>query len=908
MATSVIKASVMPTLPATLNKPVEWAKRNAKALKIVFYVFLGVAVVYVASSQLRGFDWAEIKSAAQDFAPVQLFGMVFLGLLAFAMTGFYDVVGSYFVSRIKTEDEGAAETPDTADTQPTSSADRQPTRIKPVLPFATALKIGWQAQALNNFVGLGGLTGGTIRTKAYIRHGVDNRNALRVTLTVWIANLLGLFALIVMTAPLAVHYERALATIPLTVSVGFLLIYLFGHKVKIGKLDLTKTPLGYMPLSGKTLMLGASVIDWMAAALFFYYAVQSFIPDVHMWTVIFIYSMATLVGLISFVPSGLGTFDVTVLTMFSLAGFDVNKLLVAIIFYRLIYYALPWALASLHIFFETWDRHFSFEVYSRGGQLICTVLSLGLIISGLLLIASTLTPEVIERVHFMHEWIPKDVMRSSRFTTLLIGILLIFLSRGIFMRVRRAYLASVALLAVGIVTVLLKGLDYEEAIILFVFGVLLMLANRYFTAEPLRWELRSAIWTIAVLLGVPLLIYGVRNHTSLLNAHVDIAHATHLWGHFAVVTFVLVAIVIVAMFTSVPNISFEPPTAQDVRDFDALIENYGGNEYSNLFYLYDKTVFFNSAKTVAFLYYPVRDHVLVLGDPIGKASDFSNALDELLSYCASNRYDIAFYQASGRLLEEYWDRGLAVVKIGEDAAVELASVPFKGNKGRKFRRMLNYMKTNGMSFEMWKPPYTLEQLEQLEEVSREWLGKRDEMGYSLGYFDPEYISRTPIAVVRSENRLEGFATICPIDGKTISIDLMRYRPDSPHGVMDGIFIHLIQWALEEGFTHFYLGMAPMANDGTKVRWRQSDKVVRYIFWLGKSLYNFEGLREYKDKFGPQWRSRYLVYTSQRQLPGVISGLLEAVRKPVVKRYVADAPTEPIGPIGRGEALKSPAHK
>lgn len=888
----------MSAVTELFGKLADWVKRNSRALKITFYILLGIAVIYVASSQLGSFDWAEIKRARDSFHPITIFGLIIAGLFAFTFTGFYDVVGAYFVPVMQAQGQG--EPPSIPEVASTDKG-----KAKPVLSLKTALKIGWQAMALNNFVGLGGLTGGTIRTKAYIAHGVDSKSALRITLSVWIANLLGLFVLLIVSSPAAFIYERAYAIIPLVASIIALLVYLFGYKIKIGKFDLGKTPLGYMPMRGKVWMLLASLADWLGAAIFFLICVEIFIPGAPIWNVIFIYSTATIVGLISFVPSGLGTFDVTALTLFAHTGGDINKLLIAIVFYRLIYYVLPWALASLQLMFETVDRHYNFEVYSRGGQIICTILAAGLIFSGVILILSTLTPEILDRVHELRSWIPKDIMKASRFTTLLIGILLIFLSRGILLRVRRAYLVTVGLLGVGIVTLLLKGLDYEEATILLIFGVLLLLANRYFVAEPMYLGWRSIIWTVLVLVGVPCLVFWIRRNTDLLNAPSTIPDSAHLISHLAVVTFVLVAIVMVAMFTASPEINFVEPSAQDVRDFDKLIEEFGGNEYSHLFYLYDKAVFFNESRTVAFLYYPVRNHMLVLGDPVGNRADYSTALDELLSYCATKRYNVAFYQASGTMLEEYWDRGLAVVKIGEDATVELASVPFVGNKGRKFRRMLNRMKEKGTTFEMWMPPYTQTQIDELRDASRAWLGKRQEMGYSLGFFNPEYIGRTPVAVVRSENRIEGFATVQPVDGKTISVDLMRFRPDAPGGTMDGVFIHLFKWAMECGFTHFYLGMAPMANDGAKVRWRHSDKVVRYIFWLGRSLYNFAGLREYKDKFGPVWHSRYLVYTSQRQLPGIISALLEAVRKPAVIRTIPGAPTEPPGPIGRGQTKCSP---
>lgn len=845
----------------------QWATDHAGVLKVVFYTLLAIGVAVAAKTQLSSLNGKLMQTALHSLSPLVIFGVIVAGLAAFSLTGLYDIIGARYA--------GAT------------------------MSRTAALGIGWQAQALNNFVGLGGLTGGTVRTHAYRRHGVDTPTALRITLSVWISNLIGLCALIIVSAPVAVHVEHAYAFIPVAVALCALALYIFGHKIHIGPFHGDKTPLGYLPIRGKLLMVGASVLDWLGAALFFALCIVLFVPDAHLGTIIFVYSTATVVGLISFIPSGLGTFDMTVIAL--MAGSNVNLVLLAIITYRVVYYLIPWVLASVYMLVETWDRHFTFEVYSRGGQALCNILAAGMVIVGTLLILSSLTPEVVDRVHIIHEFIPTVVVNSSRFSTLLVGILLILLSKGIVGRVRRVYVLTVFLLGLTVITVMLKGLDYEEAIILLVFGALLLLSGKYFTAEPIHLGARSIAWTTLVLIGIPLLIYMIRTETNLLPIRTPLPHTPNAAGHFLVVTVVLVTIAMVAMFTAAPEVHRKPLTSDDVNTFDQIIEKFGGNAYSHLFYLYDKSVFFNEKRTVAFLYYPVKNNMLILGDPVGCADDISGALDELLTYCSKNRYNVAFYEASGKLLEEYWDRGFQVVKIGEDATLDLSTVSFTGNKGKKFRRMLNRIKDKDMSFEMWYPPLSPHAISQLRQVSYAWLGNREEMGYSLGFFSPDYIGRTPVAVMKSGKRIEGFATIQPIDGRAISIDLMRFRPDAPGGVMDGIFASLFSWAKDAGFSHFYLGMAPMVNDQTKIRWRQSDKVVRYIFWLGKGLYSFSGLREYKDKFHPQWRSRYLVYTSHRRLPGTISGLLEAVRTPAEIRYVEGAPTQPIGPIGRGES-------
>ena len=41
---------------------------------------------------------------------------------------------------------------------------------------------------------------------------------------------------------------------------------------------------------------------------------------------------------------------------------------------------------------------------------------------------------------------------------------------------------------------------------------------------------------------------------------------------------------------------------------------------------------------------------------------------------------------------------------------------------------------------------------------------------------------------------------------------------------------------------------------------------------GESLYNFQGLRAYKDKFDPAWEPRYLAYPGGLHLPRVLANV------------------------------------
>lgn len=97
--------------------------------------------------------------------------------------------------------------------------------------------------------------------------------------------------------------------------------------------------------------------------------------------------------------------------------------------------------------------------------------------------------------------------------------------------------------------------------------------------------------------------------------------------------------------------------------------------------------------------------------------------------------------------------------------------------------------------------------------------------------------------------------------------------------MDGIFVSLIEWARDAGYEYYNLGMAPLSNTGRAVYSGSKQKVVRYIYDFGNRAYNFKGLRSYKEKFRPEWTSRYLVYRNAGVLVSTLLSVLDVIHRP-----------------------------
>jgi phosphatidylglycerol lysyltransferase len=98
---------------------------------------------------------------------------------------------------------------------------------------------------------------------------------------------------------------------------------------------------------------------------------------------------------------------------------------------------------------------------------------------------------------------------------------------------------------------------------------------------------------------------------------------------------------------------------------------------------------------------------------------------------------------------------------------------------------------------------------------------------------------------------------------------MRHVPDAPAGTMDYLFVELLLWAKEQNYHYFNLGMAPLAGVGEARFARPQERLARLAFEYGNRFYNYKGLRSFKEKFHPQWRSHYLAYPVFTPLPALL---------------------------------------
>jgi phosphatidylglycerol lysyltransferase len=502
----------------------------------------------------------------------------------------------------------------------------------------------------------------------------------------------------------------------------------------------------------------------------------------------------------------------------------------------------------------------------------------GVFLAGVILLLSGATPEIDSRLELLRGIVPDPVLELSHLAGSAVGVGLLILARGLYQRLDGAWWTTMVLLTGGIAASLLKGLDYEEATVLGTVGLGLWFTRDRFYRRASMLELRSSrAWVVCVVLVV-----GAAVWVSMV-AYRDVQYAHELWWQFAfdddaprVMRAGLLTILLAAGWSLWQLLSpqREQPALPDATAMAkaAAIAMSSQDTLAYLALLGDKQLLFSDAGDAFIMYQRSGRSMVALGDPAGNPYRFEELCWKFRELCDRNSSWPVFYQVSSERLPLYLDLGLELAKLGEEARVLLPEFSLEGSKRSSLRNEYRRGAKEGATFGVLTPAEVEAQMPRLKLISDHWLKSKSstEKGFSIGRFDPDYLRRFPCACVYRNGAIVAFTNLWLSRARDeFSIDLMRYGSDAQKGVMDYLFIELMLWGKKEGYRWFNLGMAPLAgleNHPLAPFWH---KLGRIVHRYGETFYNFEGLRRYKDKFGPQWRPRYMASPGGLVLPRVL---------------------------------------
>ncbi|MGA2171683.1 MAG: bifunctional lysylphosphatidylglycerol flippase/synthetase MprF [Sedimentisphaerales bacterium] len=603
-----------------------------------------------------------------------------------------------------------------------------------------------------------------------------------------------------------------------------------------------------------------------------------------------VFMLAQIAGLLSYVPGGLGVFETAIILLLS-PFYEPSAIVSSLLVYRFVYYLIPFGVASLLLAGLEFllSRHLITRLASGLGRAIAAImpniLAVTTFISGVVLLFSGALPATRGRMAWLRDLLPLPAIEFSHFLASLTGAGLLILARAIHRKVDIAYHLTAALLMSGVVLSLLKGLDYEEAIALLVMLLILLpcRASFYRKSSILAGRLTSG-WVIlavvAVLCSVWLGIFSYKyeeySHNLWWLFATDADAPRFLRGSAGAVSIILLfAIARLIRGSAHP----QQATLMECKEDIGKILAASPKTSAHLALLGDKQFVFNDERN-SFIMFAIEGRSWVaMGDPVGPEEEWDDLLWSFREMCDEHDAWPVFYQIDQANLPLYLQFGMRFLKLGEEAKVDLGTFSLEGGEHKGLRYSHNKLTKEGYAFEIVPAQGVDAIMPALRNISDGWLESKHtrEKKFSLGFFEPEYIRRTPVAVVRKNEQIIAFANVWEgADKYELSIDLMRHLPLAQDGIMDYLFAELMLWGKKEGFKWFNLGMVPMSGLEDSSLAPLWERTGAFLFRHGEHFYNFQGLRQYKEKFNPVWEPKYLATRGGLALPQVLANVASLI--------------------------------
>ena len=247
--------------------------------------------------------------------------------------------------------------------------------------------------------------------------------------------------------------------------------------------------------------LAVSAIDWtLAAAVLYVPCLPALRPSSTCWAR---FSWPSSSAWSATYPGGIGVFEG--LVVFALSPFlTAPQLVPALVVYRAVYYVVPLTVALVGLVID--------EVLLRRAHAIRLAASIGRIterltpqmlatftfVAGVMLLFSGATPGEAERLHWLDRVLPLGVIEASHVTGSVAGRRCCCSRKGS-RRLDAAYYLTIVTVTAGVVASLLKGFDYEEALLLVALVVILLMARPAFNRKAAFFATRfSTAWIAAV--------------------------------------------------------------------------------------------------------------------------------------------------------------------------------------------------------------------------------------------------------------------------------------------------------------------------------------------------------------------------------------------------------------------------
>ena len=428
-------------------------KKHLTTLKVLFVLAVLVFVIFEVGRISQDLNGEQMRASLATQSPVSLLILLVVGLIAVTPMLTYDFVITELL----------------------------PGHYKP----AYVIKSGWIVNTFTNIAGFGGLLGASLRANFYHEKASQKQVLFAISkIAMFLLAGLSLWSMIgiVVIFVFGIGAEFANYWVWLVGGAAYFPLLMIISHVRDSEF------FADMPLKRQLRLTLGSFLEWGGCAAFFLligYFLEAPIP---LSSVLPLFMVANVIGVISMVPGGLGSFDVLMIVELGQLGLDSSAAVVWLLFYRLFYYVIPFLIGA-GLFAQDAGKRLNAYLEGLPVQLIRKAafgfLVVFLYFSGIMLLLRGVAPDLAFQNTLYQRLYPYTFLFLDRVTNVIVAFLILGFGRGIASRVKRAYWPTVIVLIVAMVASLREDNHLRFIVFLILVVIALILTRRELTRDRL---------------------------------------------------------------------------------------------------------------------------------------------------------------------------------------------------------------------------------------------------------------------------------------------------------------------------------------------------------------------------------------------------------------------------------------
>jgi len=542
------------------------------------------------------------------------------------------------------------------------------------------------------------------------------------------------------------------------------------------------------------------------------------------------------------------------------------------------------------------------------------LLAVFLCLIGCLNLSSTILVRPLPLWILANRYIPWEIFNISRILTVISGLGLIILARGIWMRKHRAWIMTLIVAVTSLLIHIIKKSSVIEVISLLMVLILLWYFKSEFKvrSKPLRFigQLKVAITALFLLfcysslgyfllrhefsqpVSLPILIENYQNVLTGTGSDKlrPLSHRAQMFeGSLFTINITTVILIFAGLFA--PLLQFPSQSTEMKKRVAQLQNDFGWTSISYFSLGTDKKYFFDHPNR-ALAYKVSNGTAVVLGEPLANSSGYANIITHFKQKMSEHGLSILFYLITSQHQSIFADLNLTLLKVGEEAVIKTDRFSLESSNLKTIRNSVSHVQKAGINFVWYRAnqiPVLVQQ--QLNLLHERWtrniaVPNVNFSNFSMDFYplpaDPNVI--VAVALDRLQ-KVQAALTFLPYQQlHCLALDAM-WRETQPagsyslNGLTEALIARSILYFQELHIQEVSLGLVALAQTQTD---SVTPKIVlkgqAFLFRYFSQVYNSKSLFQFKNKFHPIWEPRYIAFANSTELPKMVLAVIGAQTK------------------------------